>query len=182
LARNNLSRFVILGLINAEPMSGYDIKKFVQETIADFWNESYGNLYPTLKKLVGEGLAEKAVEKQAGRPDRMIYHITDTGREALKVWLHEPFQLPRVRNEFLLKLFFGDNVSVAVNRRHVEAYRAQLQAQFIEYEKSAKHYGQVLTEKLEDQLGLLTLRQGTLVLEARLKWCEEALEVLSHYE
>ena len=120
MARSNLTRFVILGLIDAEPMSGYDVKKFVQETIADFWNESYGNLYPTLKKLVEEGLAEKTIETQTGKPDRMIYQITPLGRKALVEWLHEPFQLPKVRNEFLLKLFFGDNVPVEVNRNHIE--------------------------------------------------------------
>ncbi|MCK5149191.1 PadR family transcriptional regulator [bacterium] len=181
MARLQLSRFVILGLINAEPMSGYDIKKFIEETIADFWNESYGNIYPTLKKLVEEGLAVKSTEHQQGKPDRMIYQITDAGLDVLKQWLESPFSLPKVRNEFLLKLFFGANVPAETNRKHILIYQSMLEKQLENYKKSTDYYNSMLSESREDQLGLLTLRQGTLVLEARLKWCKEALAILLDY-
>jgi PadR family transcriptional regulator AphA len=34
-------------------MSGYDIRKTVQESIRFFWSESYGQIYPALKRLGG---------------------------------------------------------------------------------------------------------------------------------
>ena len=183
MARHNLTRFVILGLIDAEPMTGYDINKFIKETIADFWNESYGNLYPTLKRLVDEGLAVSQVEgTPGGRPDRIVYRITERGKAVLVAWLQEPVMPPKVRNEFLLKLFFGANVPAAVNRRQIEDYRGRLNAELVNYRALTDHYKETLSRSRQDQLGLLTLRQGTLVLEARIKWCDEALKVLSEYE
>ena len=32
-------------------MSGYDLKKFVEEAIRFFWNLSYGTIYPMLKRM-----------------------------------------------------------------------------------------------------------------------------------
>ncbi|MDH3629255.1 MAG: PadR family transcriptional regulator, partial [Acidobacteriota bacterium] len=42
------SRYAVLGILTLEPMSGYDIKKFIETSVAHFWRESYGNIYPLL--------------------------------------------------------------------------------------------------------------------------------------
>ena len=44
-------------LLSWKPMSGYDIKKLVDAGLSHFWNENYGQIYPTLESLVKEGLA-----------------------------------------------------------------------------------------------------------------------------
>jgi PadR family transcriptional regulator AphA len=43
--------FAILGLLSIEPMSGYDIRRNLDESLSYFWSESYGQIYPSLKKL-----------------------------------------------------------------------------------------------------------------------------------
>lgn len=53
------TRFVILGLLNEEPLSGYDIKKIIDIRMSFFWQESYGQIYPELAKLRKEGLIEQ---------------------------------------------------------------------------------------------------------------------------
>ena len=53
------TRFVILGLLNEEPLSGYDIKKIIDIRMSFFWQESYGQIYPELAKLKKEGLIEQ---------------------------------------------------------------------------------------------------------------------------
>ncbi len=53
------TRFVILGLLNEEPLSGYDIKKIIDIRMSFFWQESYGQIYPELAKLREEGLVEQ---------------------------------------------------------------------------------------------------------------------------
>src|SRR3989442_15455545 len=92
------SKYAVLGLLTIEPMSGYDIRKFVRETLNYFWNESYGRIYPILGELLKERLATKRVCKQNGKPDRHVYCITGLGRSALKQWLRTPAQPLRVRN------------------------------------------------------------------------------------
>ncbi len=53
------TRFVILGLLNEEPLSGYDMKKIIDIRMSFFWQESYGQIYPELAKLREEGLIEQ---------------------------------------------------------------------------------------------------------------------------
>jgi hypothetical protein len=36
--------------------SGYEIHKAIEDNFGSFWGESYGQIYPTLKRLAAEGL------------------------------------------------------------------------------------------------------------------------------
>ena len=73
--RTNTSRHAILGVLSLCPMSGYDVKKLIERSIAHFWNESYGQIYPILNRLAAEGFAERRREKQTGKPDRYVYSL-----------------------------------------------------------------------------------------------------------
>jgi len=42
LAPQSTSSFAILGVLSLGAMSGYDVKKLIERSIAHFWNESYG--------------------------------------------------------------------------------------------------------------------------------------------
>ena len=53
--RASTSRFAILGVLSLGAMSGYDVKKLIERSIAHFWNESYGQIYPSLNRLAAEG-------------------------------------------------------------------------------------------------------------------------------
>src|SRR5262245_4630585 len=90
MPKENRSRYALLGLLSWGPMSGYDIKKVAEQSIANFWNESYGQIYPMLKRLAAEGLATASGEKQVGKPDRYVYALTEQGRKALQGWLRKP--------------------------------------------------------------------------------------------
>src|SRR5258707_12735330 len=57
MAKENKSRYALLGMLSIRPGSGYDIKKFMEQSTSNFWHESYGQIYPLLKQLVDEGLA-----------------------------------------------------------------------------------------------------------------------------
>ena len=104
------SKYAILGMLSIEPMSGYDIKKEVENSISNFWTESYGQIYPVLKNLIAEKLVTKTVESEAGKPDRHVYSLTATGRKELRRWLRQGFAPKIQRDEFLLKLFFGEEI------------------------------------------------------------------------
>jgi DNA-binding PadR family transcriptional regulator len=117
------SKYAILGMLSIAPMSGYDIKKEVENSISNFWSESYGQIYPVLKSLIAEKLVTKNVESEAGKPDRHVYALTAKGRKELRRWLLEGFAPKVQRNEFLLKLFFGAEIGTKTNIAHVEQYR-----------------------------------------------------------
>src|SRR5579859_2559184 len=130
MAKENKSRYAILGMLSTEPMSGYDIKKAIENSVANFWNESYGQIYPILKQLADMGLTTSHTEKQEGKPERYVYTLTDKGREELLHWLTEPVEHAVERNELLLKLFFGRQNSIADNVEHVQQFRT-LQEQLL---------------------------------------------------
>src|ERR1700691_4128902 len=108
--RSSSSSEVLLGLLTIEPMSGYDLGQMIRVSIGHFWNESYGQIYPNLKKLEAQELVTAKTERQKGKPDRNIYSITPKGRERVALWLALPPQPEVPRNEMLLKLFFGSQV------------------------------------------------------------------------
>jgi len=181
MARTNASRYVLLGLLDWEPMSGYDIKKTVEQTIRDFWHESYGNIYPTLKKFLAEGLAKKTVERQEGRPDRIVYQITAAGRRELVEWLQAPPQTQRARDEFLAKFNFGYLVSKQANITQIERYRRKLDERLEWYREMEAVLKDGRLQSRKKLLEYLTLRQGGYVLEGHLRWCEEVLSALQEY-
>ena len=90
MATPNRTHFAILGFLTHGPMSGYDIKKLVEESTENFWSESFGQLYPALRRLTQVGLIEKNEEPSLGGRPRHIDNINDRGRAALTAWLREP--------------------------------------------------------------------------------------------
>ena len=110
MARINRTRYAILGMLSLGPMSGYDMKKRFDESIAHFWNENYSGIYPMLRRLEEEELVEKRTERTAKNPERNVYTLNEKGREELDRWLLLPAERPTLRIELLLKLFFGHDV------------------------------------------------------------------------
>lgn len=123
MPRVNPTEFAILGLLAEEPRSGYDIKKEVEERLGHFWSESYGHIYPMLRRLHDRDLVVKEVKRQEGRPDRYVYSLTEDGRRALEDWFAEPPAPARPRNELLLRLFMGRHGKPAYLLRDVRAFR-----------------------------------------------------------
>lgn len=168
---------VLLGLLTIEPMSGYDLGQMIQESIHHFWNESYGQIYPNLKRLASDGFVTRKTQKQKGKPDRNIYSITKKGRERLQRWLQIEPQPEVPRNELLLKLFFGANASPQTIKGYVEQMAARERAvlerfAIVEREiaKNADYPGAPYWQ--------IALRFGQIELEAHMRWAEETLAAL----
>src|SRR6266508_4499259 len=64
-------------------MTGYELKKFFDTSVAHFWNAELSQIYPALKAMESEGLVEMKVEVQNDRPNRKVYSITESGRREL---------------------------------------------------------------------------------------------------
>src|SRR5579875_398268 len=179
MAKENKSRYAILGMLSLGPMSGYNIKKVIEDSISNFWQESYGQIYPMLKQLREEGLTTSHVEKQQGRPDRYVYALTDKGWDELRRWLLEPVEYQVGRNELLLKLFFSRAVPVLNTLEHVERFR-QLQLDML------RHYtaiDEVIKAAASDDSShepywQITLNYGKHFARAMLAWCDETIATL----
>ena len=113
MPRTNTTRYALLGVLRMGPCSGYDIKKRCDMSISHFWAENYGHIYPMLKKLEAEGMVTKQAQQTSGRPPKTVYAITEKGTAELKQWLSKPAEHHPLRFEFLLKVFFAQDLQPA---------------------------------------------------------------------
>jgi DNA-binding PadR family transcriptional regulator len=178
LARGNKTRYALLGLLSIGPMSGYDMKKFTDFSLGYFWSENYGHIYPILRRLEKEGLVTRHTEHTRGKPDRNVFRLTGKGEKELDAWLELPTEKQPIRDEFLLKLFFGQRIPKAAleeklreERRQTAIYLAELEA--LEKRISADYRGQ---EGLP--YWLMTLGFGKAFAKMIRDWCEESLRKL----
>lgn len=181
--RRNQTGYVILGLLSIESnQSGYDIHKTIKGSVGYFWGESYGQIYPALKRLEAEGLIVGSQSKSAGRAERREYSITSAGHKRLEEWLALPFRDDPPRNELLLKLFFGREAPPSVSIKHVREYQdglRRLLAILLETEKIGRARN---SDNPNLPFWMLTLTFGVAQIRAALEWSDSALAMLSSAE
>jgi DNA-binding PadR family transcriptional regulator len=182
MARVNGTRQVVLGFLTWKPMSGYDIKGFVERSVSNFWSESYGQIYPTLKALVAEGLAAKQPASAKGERLRQVYSITPKGREAFRKWIQDPVNPAPSRNELLLKLFFARQVGGEIALGQVLVFKEQLLQLSQHYEVISAQCARELGDQPDLPYWRLTLEYGRLEAEAHLAWCDKAIAALRKIE
>jgi DNA-binding PadR family transcriptional regulator len=185
MSHNNKTVFVILGMLSHMPMTGYDIKKRIENSVGYFWNAGFGQIYPALKKLEDEGLVSKEVELDENRPNRKVYTITESGRKKLKEWLSIPSEREKVRYEVLLKLFFGSQVSLDKTISNIEGFRSRYSKEIEElgnmekFLKNKMENGVLQPERKEDHIFYyLTLLFGQYIYKAYIEWADKTIGIL----
>lgn len=174
----NTTNYAILGLLYHEPLSGYDVQKRIKGSLALFWDAGFGQIYPALQTMQGEGLITGEAGQKGGR-SRTVYTITEQGRTAVRAWLSEPVARERVHYEILLKLFFGSAVAPEHNIQTIEEFQnryAGLEMQLESYERNLRA---VLDESPEHLYYLLTVLFGRRIYRAYLDWADEAVALLA---
>lgn len=164
-----------MGLLSLGPMSGYQMRQLIDESIGNFWTESYGQIYPTLKRLAAEGMVTFSTEQTEGRAERKVYSLTAAGKERLHDWLNLPVHERVPRNELLLKLFFGSLVPVDVLVRHVETFRALQQERLQRDAATAEELNRRHGKHPDLPYWMMTVNYGLHETRARIAWCDETL-------
>jgi len=165
----NATSRVILGMLGRRPMSGYDIKSFVDRSTRFFWAASYGQIYPELRRLADAGLIDGTDDSQGGRK-RTSYRLTTAGRKAHRDWLAAPPQIHETRDESPLKIFFSDFAGR-------EATIAALEAKRDQHAAIAERLRAIGPEqKPPEDSALLALRFGIAFNDFIVAWCEREAE------
>lgn len=176
MSQTNRAQFALLGLLTLGPMTGYDVKNWIERSIGYFWSESYGQIYPQLKRLVAQGLARVQSAVDGGR-QKKIYRITAKGRRALRQWLQEPTPPPQLRLEFLLKVFFAREAELSFCVEHLQREHERAKAVLALYEQ--------IEGELRDQcdgdagdilLSLITLDYGKGLARHTMRWAQASMQ------
>ena len=176
--RENRSQYAILGALTLAPMSGYDFKQFADESVRHFWAESFGQIYPMLRRLEAEGLVVRQPAPEPAGRERIVYAITDAGREALARWLVAPARDDVGRIEVLLKLFFAPSAPPGTAEHLLRAFRAEHVARLAQYDAVARWLAAERGGFAELPYWLATLSYGRHVSRALVAWCDESLAIL----
>jgi DNA-binding PadR family transcriptional regulator len=134
--RRSTLGLLLLALLVEAPMHPYRMQQVIKERGQDqLVNVAQRNsVYQALDRLVRDGLARPAsTVREAGRPERTTYEVTEAGAETMRRWLTE--MLPAPAREFpefpvalaLLAVLGPDTVRELLTRR-VKAQEERLTA------------------------------------------------------
>ena len=172
----------LLGLINYQPATGYDLKTAFKNSIHFFWNAALPHIYRTLKQMEGLGWIRATIEHQEGRPSRKIYQLTGTGRQELRRWLAEPLEWPEQRSPLLIKVFFGNQMPPDQFKEHLQGWREyhleRLQKLEREVPPIIEKYSPGTGGGGEGYYWGLTLDFGRRHAQMVVEWCDQALKDL----
>jgi DNA-binding PadR family transcriptional regulator len=169
-------KHVILGFLLEEPMSGYDLKGKIENSVSYFFDASFGAIYPALKRLEKEKLIYKQIIQQDGKPNKNLFAITEQGREEFLRYIESPLHPTLIRSDLLIRIFFGRHTSreKLIEWLLVEKQRASRQAEHL---KS-------LNEKYPemDRYRKITLLYGIDEAQFTLEWINKELASLEKEE
>jgi PadR family transcriptional regulator AphA len=171
MSRELSPQWVLLGLLTRKPMHGYELHQFfaAPSPLGRVWHLGMSQMYKLLKELENLGHVEVSVEEQDSRPDKKVYRVTPSGREAFLEWLQTPVSGIRlIRIEFLGKLFLARTLDPEMVGRVIDVQLEACQALLADL----KHG--VPDEGFEDLV--FRFRKGQM--EAAIEWlgyCRDAL-------
>lgn len=181
--KDSRTAYVILGMLSIHSgLSGYELHKAIEDNFGSFWGESYGQIYPTLKRLAAEGLIEPCRPVSAPKKRRQEYALTDAGRACLREWLALPFHNDPPRNEFMLKLFFGREAAPGVSVAHVRELQIRNHRSLAMMEEIEKMANLHQSQNPHKPYWMLTLSLGIAMTRAALDWGDSALAQLEAME
>ena len=101
---------LLMGLLNVESLTGYDLNKRFESTVQNFWTVSQSQIYRALHKIEEAGWVNVETVIQDGSPNKKIYHLTESGREELKEWVRKPIISTKDYLPKMGQVFFGDSI------------------------------------------------------------------------
>ena len=164
-------KFALLGLLAESPKYGYEIKRRFDGTLGNVWSVSYGQLYPTLRRLSELGWVTKKTEPGKKAAEKNIYSISEKGRKKLDEWLLKPLRSTyKVKDEFTLRFLFFNKLSPD----NVLDYLKTQQKKTVLQRESFQRTLVSLRDEIDYFLQAI-IRKGIIHLEAENQWLEEVI-------
>jgi len=171
----------ILGFLEYKPMSGYDLKKHFDQSVAHFWSATQSHIYKALESLESAGLAASQVIPQEGKPNRKQYQITAAGKAELRRWLSTPLPVESPRSGWLIQVFFAHNLTneeiAGLFEKRIEYLRTYLARLPLAQQTIAERSGTVGVPRMQS-LWQLTLDYGMDYYASEIDWLERTLPVV----
>jgi PadR family transcriptional regulator AphA len=175
-------KYVLLGALSYHPLTGYQIKQFIDRSAKHFWYAQTSQIYRTLDQLQAEGLIRHERPETGDVADRRLFHLTESGRADLLEWLAQPMtELQPTKDSLLVRLFFSAQIDKETVLTQLRLQRALHQQQYkllrddihAIIRTSAEQY----PERQRDALMWdIARRQGELAEEMVIRWLGETIQ------
>ncbi len=174
------TRYVMLGLLQQENLSGYEIKKIIDMQMTFFWQESYGQIYPELNRMQDEGLIESAEipEEEKTRHEKNKYRITEAGTQALKSWMEHENEKDSSRSEFLLKLFLSTEKNEEEMKRHIIRFQEESEQRLQLFRLFQSQLTKEIDLHQNHRQILMVLDLGIRQAQLYIDWCRDTIKEL----
>jgi DNA-binding PadR family transcriptional regulator len=165
-------KYALLGFLAESPKYGYEIKQKFEGALGNIWSVSYGQLYPTLRRLSELEWVTKKTAPGKKAAEKNIYSLTPKGRKKLDEWLLRPLRSNyKVKDEFTLKFLFFNKLP----RETVLEYLRREQVRTIEQRDSFRRALDSIRGGELDFFLQAIVRKGIVHLEAETRWLEEVM-------
>jgi PadR family transcriptional regulator, regulatory protein AphA len=172
-------KYALLGLLKYQPMSGYDLEQFINNSIGHFWHAKLSQIYRTLKEMEAEGLVTSRFEEQDEHRSKRMYTVTESGQAMLAdLQTQLDTELDDIKLPFLVRVFFFGGLDKPHIETQLRIWRNLHQRQLDKYQSEIRPQ---LDEALQSGnfsvddgfFWKATLRFGELYEEMVLRWLDE---------
>jgi PadR family transcriptional regulator AphA len=166
-------RYFVLGLLDRQPMSGYDIRRFFKRLNWLFGSSSFGHIYPTLHSLLEHDLVTVDVVSHPDKPPRKVYTVNKRGRQRLREWMEQPESATYTSlKAFAMRLLIAHHLSNEGLIDHLRGRRAEVASHcaILNSMTSESHKTNVRNR--------LAFDYGLAMANAEINWIDNALDRL----
>jgi PadR family transcriptional regulator AphA len=173
----------LLGLLNNGPMTGYDLDKAFKSSLDFFWHAQTSQIYRELSMMEKQGWLSSEIVLQTDKPNKKLYALTSDGKAELLNWLTNRSieEDIRVRDAFLVKLFFSGEINTAANIEKMELFKHHCEIslkKMAETERTIQDCGSQLEDKRHMVYWGATASFGYYYYEMCIRWAEDTITKL----
>lgn len=173
-------KHAVLGVLSCKLLTGYDLKKIMQESPFMYWSGNNNQIYKTLLELQDDGFVTNEVYHQDSSPSKKVYTITDAGRAELKRWSKSEPEAPEIKKTFLIQLAWADQLSSEELEELLSRYEQEIKGQIaVTSQKVKKGYFAPDRTKREIALWGLIYENVVSSLINELNWIEKIRQTVN---
>lgn len=178
-------KYGILGLLNYQDMTGYEVMEVFRDSLRFFWSAQTSQIYRDLQGMEKKGWVSKNVVPQQGKPDKNIYAITEKGKEELLSWLGDEKPGFTTKVPVLMKVFFmgerSREESIAYFKKlKEEGERALKELEIVPQYINA--YAQYVDQSEKTVYWEMTVDYGRRRMQMQVDWAQNCIERLEEMQ
>lgn len=171
----------ILGLLNYSNMTGYEIREVFRDSLNFFWTAQTSQIYRELQTLSKNGWVTGTTVVQTGKPDKIVYSITDAGKAELLRWLSESETGLSARIPVLMRVFFFGERSKEENLAYFKRLQEECRQYLAAMEpigESVQLYSQMLDAPQKAEYWQMTADFGKRTMQMYIDWAQACIDRL----